>query len=311
MALSGVFKAFWFWTADYASTYISQVSIKRGWYRFLSNFMRIYIASTFLCLLACFGFLMLFLTKKISRHHKVFLVFFALFSAMSICPGFYFRPHYFVLLLPCVSLFIGIGISAFSGFLSKFFSKKIYYGIPLLLIIVCLSDSIYKQRDYLFDMTPQEISRSTYGMCPFPESLVLADYLNKNTTPEDRIAILGSEPQIFFYAKRRSASSYIYMYPLMENHQFAVQMQKDFIKDVETRKPKYILYMDIFSSWTHQRDSHNDIFKWFHSYQKDRYELVGVAELVYDDKTIYHWKPSFKWPFIPFDSIAIFKRNAL
>src|SRR2546430_16590114 len=53
-----------------------------------------------------------------------------------------------------------------------------------------------------------------YGFNPFPESVALARLLRDHSTPDDRIFIFGSEPQILFYAGRRSASRYVFLYPL-------------------------------------------------------------------------------------------------
>ena len=41
-----------------------------------------------------------------------------------------------------------------------------------------------------------------YAGNPFSESLVIADYLSRHSTPDQQIAVLGSEPQLYFYAKR-------------------------------------------------------------------------------------------------------------
>ena len=40
-----------------------------------------------------------------------FLLGFLFFSALALCPGFYFRLHYFILVLPAVSLLAGVAIS--------------------------------------------------------------------------------------------------------------------------------------------------------------------------------------------------------
>ena len=269
MALVGVFKPFWFWTFDYASSYLSQLPLEQAWPRFITKFTAIVRSAFLLWILVGFGLLAL-VTKSVAKHHRVFLLMYIMFSVLSICPGFYFRPHYFVLLLPCASLFVGVMISVFAEFLSRFSSKSIQYGVPIFLIVICICHSIYKQRDFIFHMTPLQISRSTYGPNPFPESLEIADFIRKRTNPDDRIAILGSEPQIFFYSQRRSASSYIYMYPLMEIHDFALQMQKKFIKDIEAINPKYLIYIGIPYSWLKRPDSHKEIFQWFNDYlQRD------------------------------------------
>ena len=309
MAWTGVFRTFWFWTFGYASAYISYVPLGQAWQGFITTFTPIVRSAPLLWILVGFGFFT-FVTKGIAKHHKVFLLMYAVFSVLSICPGFYFRPHYFVLLLPCASLFVGVTISVFADFLSRFSSKKIQYGVPIFLIIICLCQSIYKQRDFIFHMTLFQVSRSTYWLNPFPESLEIADFIRKHTSPEDRIAILGSEPQIFFYSQRRSASSYIYMYPLMENHDFALQMQKDFIKDVEAINPKYLIYVGVPTSWLRRRDSHKEIFQWLDGYlQRGHLKLVGVVEL-WEDEAVYHWEPDVKWPVPTRFWIAIFERTA-
>jgi hypothetical protein len=53
--------------------------------------------------------------------------------------------------------------------------------------------------------------------------------------------VIGSEPEIYFYAYRRSASGYIYMYYLTEPQRFATQMLDEMIREIEQAKPEYIL----------------------------------------------------------------------
>ena len=307
MIWTGVFTAFWFWTVKYASTYISQVPLEQAWWAFKATFTKIVRPAPLLWILVGFGFFALF-TKKTATFHRTFLLLLFMFSVSSICPGFYFRPHYFILLLPCAGLLAGVAISVISDFLAQFVSKKIQYGVPVFLILICFGQFIYNQQDFMFHMTPFQVSRSTYGLNPFPESLKIAGFIREHTNPTDRIAILGSEPQIFFYSQRRSASSYVYMYPLMENHEFALQMQKNFIKDIEIKKPKYIVFVNVRTSWLQRPDSHRKIFKWFNDYLNKKYlKLVGTIEL-FNDRTVYHWESEVKWPVRSKSWIAVFER---
>src|SRR5439155_711705 len=75
---------------------------------------------------------------------------------------------------------------------------------------------VYRERAFFFILPPEQVSRATYGTNPFPEAPVIAQRIADDTLPEDRVAVLGSEPEICFYARRRSATGYIYMYGLME-----------------------------------------------------------------------------------------------
>ncbi|MBN2383037.1 hypothetical protein JXQ70_09160 [bacterium] len=44
------------------------------------------------------------LSKSLSGQRRLFLVVLTVSSLLSICPEFYFRERYFVLLLPCAAL---------------------------------------------------------------------------------------------------------------------------------------------------------------------------------------------------------------
>jgi hypothetical protein len=101
--------------------------------------------------------------------------------------------------------------------------------------------------------------------------------------------VLGSEPQILFHANRRSATSYIDTYPLMESHPYAVQMQEDMIRQIETAKPKFLIFVNVPSSWPAEPTSSRLIFDWFQQYQDQHYRTVGVIDLLSEDQTIYCW----------------------
>lgn len=304
MVWAGVFKKFWFWTVDYARTYVAQVPLSEAWNSFTYGFSPIAGCAVLLWILIGFGIGCL-VTRTIHGRARRFLLVYAILSFAAICPGFYFRPHYFVLLLPCAALLGAAAIYAISQWLSRiaWLSKL----VPAILIIICLGQAAYQQRQFLFLMTPTEACRAAYSINPFPESLEIASFIRSHTAPNDTIAILGSEPQICFYSQRRSASGYIYMYPLMENHSFALQMQKDFIRETEVKKPKYLVFVNVPLSWLRRSDSHNLLFEWADQYQKN-FRVTGVTA-IYGNQTVYHWAPdvpaSIDSPF----SVVIFERN--
>jgi 4-amino-4-deoxy-L-arabinose transferase-like glycosyltransferase len=80
------------------------------------------------------------------------------------------------------------------------------------------------------------------------------------------IAILGSEPEIYFYSRRRSASGNMYMYPLMETHPYAAQMQRELISQIETNNPEYIIFVDYHYSWLGRPESSRLVQHWWESY---------------------------------------------
>ncbi len=226
------------------------------------------------------------------KSRSLFIILFTLFSFLAICPGFYFRPHYFIFTLPAAGLLIGVAVSsAVNRFMEN--NSRIGAAIVIMTAIICIGVSIWQQRIFLFYMTPFQASRSTYGLNPFPESLEIARFIRANTNENDRIAVIGSEPQIYFYSGRRAATGYIYMYPMMEYHDFALQMQKDMIKEIESANPKILIFTNISTSWLMRENSHRLLFEWLIPYEEKHYNLVGIIEIM-NNKTLYHWAPDIK-----------------
>lgn len=287
MATQGVFDEFWFWTVEYAMTYITQVSLIDALLVFNSNSRDIILSAPFIWLVIGLGFFLL-LSKKTSQGQKKFLFLFLLFSFLSICPGFFFRPHYFILLLPSVCLVASLSMDVLPSFFND--SQKNYkWSIVITaLIVFAFGYSIYTQRKYLFFMNSSQISRSIYGLNPFIESIAIAEYIRNNSRDEDKIAILGSEPQIMFYAKRQSASGHIYMYPLMEKHEYSLKMQKKFIEDIEANKPKFIVFVNIPTSWLASKESNMEILDWFKHYSKNKTKIVGLID-IFSNYTHWNW----------------------
>ncbi len=284
----GVFEKFWFWTFEYAGTYAAGLPLAVGLSKLQSGITIIAGSATWLWILAGFGLTALFWSKEI-RRQRVFAAGFVFFSFLAICPGFYFRPHYFILLLPAVALLAGIGARSFHDLFGARQSELTAKVASAALVCLVLFDGLYRQRQFLFVMNPVAVSRSTYGTNPFPESLEVARYIKENSTRDDFIAVIGSEPQIYFYSKRRSATSHIYTYPLMESHDYALKMQEEMIEQIESKKPKFLVYVNVFSSWVMRPESEKMIFQWIQDYQRRYYRVVGVIDIVSVNQTIECW----------------------
>jgi hypothetical protein len=123
-------------------------------------------------------------------------------------------------------------------------------------------------------MPPTQAAHYLWGDNPFPEAIPAADYLRAHTAPGTPIAILGSEPEIYFYSHRHSATGYIYMYGLMEPQPYALRMQEELIHDLETRRPQYIVDADVSTSWLLRENSEARILDWWESYRPQHYALA-------------------------------------
>jgi hypothetical protein len=118
----------------------------------------------------------------------------------------------------------------------------------------------------------------------FPESRIIAEYISNHSSSADTIAVIGSEPQIYFYANRKSATGYIYVYGLMEPHVYASKMQKEMIREIETAKPRYMVVVNANSSWLVNSNSDLHILDWTKKYLEEHYLLRGVINSMTDLK---------------------------
>ncbi|HZV80673.1 MAG TPA: hypothetical protein VFF53_00740, partial [Geobacteraceae bacterium] len=119
---------------------------------------------------------------------------------------------------------------------------------------------------------------------PFAESVGVARYVRENTGTKDRILVLGSEPQIYFYAQRLSATGHIYMYPLMEEQPYAETMQAEMLRDMAENRPRYIILVDDLSSWLSVSKSGGLFRQRLNEFVRSGYELDGVAAVSRDSK---------------------------
>jgi hypothetical protein len=138
-------------------------------------------------------------------------------------------------------------------------------------------------------MSTRELSRVRYGPNPFIEAAEIARYLREHTTPQDRIAVVGSEPEIYFYANRKSATGYIYSYPSMERQRHAARMQDEMIREIETAHPKYLVFVGIQTSWIARRTSNPRILNWAHRYSRECYDMIGIADIISLHTTVMRW----------------------
>lgn len=308
--LLGNFDKFWFWTFTYARQYASIISFSQGLSNLGPKLFDLIKSAPLLWVLAVISLPILFRFRE-KKSESLFLGLLLFFSIVSTTPGFYFRPHYFVLILPAVSLLIGVSVVSMKRFFSTANASLLKKSLATAVFVIALAHAVYQERSYLFEMNTYAASRQTYGADPFPESVEVARYIKDHTSKKDRIAVLGSEPQIYFYSDRLSATGFIYTYPLMEKQKFAGKMQEEMIGEIESSCPYYLVFVNIPSSWfTIAAKPTSRIFEWFEEYQNKYYERVGIVDMISPSQVRYNWDENAR-RYEPKSTywIAVFKRK--
>ncbi|PYJ24366.1 MAG: hypothetical protein DME89_13895 [Verrucomicrobia bacterium] len=118
----------------------------------------------------------------------------------------------------------------------------------------------------------------------------LAHYISNHSSPASRVAVLGSEPEIYFYAHRHAASGYIYMYDITSRAVHAPAMKQEMFREIEAAQPEFVLDVhDPFSWSVGFSPAEQSIREWLDEYLKSgNYQRVAVAENV-AGQIVYRW----------------------
>lgn len=141
--------------------------------------------------------------------------------------------HYYLLVMPFLAICASLGI------MNLVEKLKIRLPLIILIVFVFLIWPIRKQ----FGMTPNELNLWVYGTAnPFTEAPLIAQKVSALTKPSNFIFVAGSEPEIYFYSKRKASSRFVITYPLIMNTPKRVDYQKETIEDLKRNPPEVIVY---------------------------------------------------------------------
>jgi Dolichyl-phosphate-mannose-protein mannosyltransferase len=288
LKIAGVFPQFWFWTVTYVREYATIVTFNDALGYANVNLGRIFNSTGLVYIFAGLGLIYLF-SSRLILNQRVFLGGFFAFSFLAVCPDLYFRPHYFILLLPAIALLAGVGISFSCRGIAQDFRKPLLYHVLFLFGIVVLTQNLYVNHAVLFSLSPREACRAVYGINPFPESLDIARYIEQNSSKDQRIAIIADEPQIYFYSHRLSSSSQIYPSQVMDPRPYAHKMQERMISEIQQNPPEYLIYTSIYASLLERPNSDPLLLNWVRGYVKQNMRLVGVIQFTSHQTTSDVW----------------------
>ena len=282
---AGVFDKFWFWTVSYAGQYgsflIGEIyngrwPLSRAVQLFARHIMEAIGAGWMLWALAGLGLIVGLLEKKSRARHRFFgralrILGFGgvpgtLFSASLLYhdPASDLAPRW-----RCNKQTVRFSDR----------SNNCSWIRPTLSAWRGLSMPLVRDKQIFFGVSPVDACGIIYPENPFVESIRIADYLREHTSPDDTIAVLGSEPQIYFYSHRHSATGYIYTYGLMETQKYAQQMQQEMIREIEHTSPKYLVSVAMFYSWLGRPGSDRSIFTWANEYTAQNYTVAGFVNI--------------------------------
>jgi hypothetical protein len=110
-------------------------------------------------------------------------------------------------------------------------------------------------------MSPRAAARRIFPFNIFAEMPQIAGHIAQATKQDDRVFVFGAEAEILFYARRVSATRYIFLFPLYGPYRDARQQQEATAREVMQNSPKVVAYFpnglfykpgteQFFSQWT-------------------------------------------------------------
>jgi hypothetical protein len=306
---AGVFGQFWFWSVGYAGAYVSEVPLSLAPGYFFRGVAQIIPGMTLLWFLAAAGLGLIWLPGRF-RDVRLPLLSFALISFLAICPGFYFRRNYFLLMLPAAALCAAWAVSAVSQLWHQSHASAKDISWPVGAYGLVLAMTVFANREIWFQATPLQAAVKIYSGNPFAESEVVSAFIRSNSPPGARVVVLGSEPQIYFLSHRHSATGYIYMYPLMEPQPFADRMQQQMIREIESSDPEFVVTVYVTGSWLPRPDSDTRLLDWWSQYYVTNYTPAGVVAMNSSGESEYFLGPNLtNYQRLPDSGLAIFQRK--
>jgi hypothetical protein len=311
-ACAGVWHKFIFWTFVYGRRYAGLYPLGAAPEQFISGIDPVFESGPLVWFTGVAG--MIFLLRQRTRRAPVELAAVLFLGGLAAtCPGFFFRNHYFIMTMPGLALLNAAFVLTVVRTLKKAGFTRSSVWLTLCLAVLLLGNLFDNNWGLWFDTTPIQIERLIYGNSPFPEAAPVADYLQEKMSPNDTVGILGSEPEVFFLSHRRSASGYIYIYSLTEPQPLAAQMRDEFIGQLETARPKYILLVNVPSSWftvvlAQSFQSVDAIQDWWENYSTN-YTLAGAVK-IHADQSQFLWDEQLSGhPDVTNDDLLIYRRK--
>jgi hypothetical protein len=284
---AGVFSSFWFWTWSYAREYGSLTTLPQA-RSALRAFLPWVIRPFVIWEIVAVG-VAAPAWSSYARTHGGFVTSFILFSCLAVCPGFYFRPHYFILILPSAALCAGIAVSAARQGLREKRLGMLIICFPMLYFAVVFVISTHAEYKKFFHLDPVSLGGKIFKDDPFAEAVAVGGYIKAHSSEQDTIGLFGSEPEICFYAARHCASTYLYTYPLMEKQKFAGQMRDDMMQQVQKARPRLLVYADVARSWGTRatQEENRGFLETAWDYAHHDYELVDQVAVGGDPEHLW------------------------
>ncbi|SFJ26095.1 ArnT family glycosyltransferase [Planctomicrobium piriforme] len=299
----GVWDDFVFWTMTYARDYTSQNSLPLAAWTFYQMLYWVIGGTWPIYVLSVIG--LISAAATLPWRSSLTVGSFWLASGAAVATGFYFRPHYFLFAAPVTALLAGFAVQTVADRLQRPTWLRTGW------LVGCAASLVFCffiERLILFRITMPVAIRAIHPGYAFVESPLVGEYLKERLPADGRVFILGSEPQICFYAHRRSATGFIYLYPFFEKHPHQVAMQQRLIDQVEAAKPEYVIVTRTHPFFDPDPNWEGPLLDWIPRFLSG-YEQCGIAIAKPEGVSFFDFAPAQPVPLPPAADLILYRRQ--
>jgi 4-amino-4-deoxy-L-arabinose transferase-like glycosyltransferase len=176
----------------------------------------------------------------LARRRECFVALFlggwALVSAAGVSVSGHYFPHYFQQLLPVVAALAGAAVWSGCG--------SVEPPRWRIAAIACLALAPLVLTAFIFStLSPEAAIKRIYPHNAFDTMPLIASEIESITEADGKVFVFGTEPEVLFYARRTSATRYIYLFPLFGPFPDARERQQGVIDEVMSARPKAMIWL--------------------------------------------------------------------
>lgn len=162
------------------------------------------------------------------------------FAAASLLTGKAYRHYYLPLVVP-----FALGCGYLFDAIARRAAAHRRLGVRLALWALLLVPWVMPLTRYysLLTMTATEYER-TLDAAAIPLAGVSQEvgrYLRSRTSEDDPVLVVGSQPQIYFWAERRPATRLVISYPMIAPYSYSAKLRREFLEDLDEVRPRYVV----------------------------------------------------------------------
>jgi hypothetical protein len=271
----GTWDDFWYWNVVFPMSYSKNMTAG-GTSVFFEYAVKTQTSGfEVLWILSGAGILTLWTTAiSLTRAQRITLLTLLLCSAATIYPGQRFYGHYWLQLLPALAIFGALAFLFIGNWLERsapIAARAVVVGLTILVAGLVLGRNI----EYWSSVNEKQLIRKMYQGNPFGEDKIISDFLKKQMRPDDRIGILGSEPQYYVYLDKKAPTRHFYTSFLSRPVERSEAMHYEALKDFEQTKPEYLVFNVVPYSWMFKENTLKIFREGIYSWMMANYEPIA------------------------------------